>query len=259
MQSQSLSGQYLQRMRAHSADSPQVPAASQTSVCTAGTTNRIRPSVLPPLRSVKSANCFPEGFGAALPVAQQPMPEATFSRLLTQWVRGGAVDEWAGRMVAAARMREARTQSGASLDLQDLKLSSLPDCLHGLTRLEQLDASGNRLGALPALPKKLTRLTVAGNRLTALPDLPDTLECLVAHDNPHMTLPTLPASLLRLQLDAATRQAKIDQLQAQLAPAGVTTTGGGSTKPGLPRASNCAEYVRLIDLQKQLAIVQQGA
>jgi internalin A len=133
-----------------------------------------------------------------------------------------------GLREAERRIEEAAKSGALSLDLHNLALTSLPESLCELTRLERLDISGNQLSVLPAalgqltelreffgfdnalrsvpaslgLLTKLHTLTLFENRLTVLPKSfggLKKLEFLDVNGNRLQELPTWVGSLSELQ------------------------------------------------------------
>lgn len=108
-------------------------------------------------------------------------------------------DEHKNRAEAVKRMRECLKEKSSSLELNDLKLTSLPEYLP--QHITQLVLSNNRLCKLPRnLPKELTLLSIEKNKLKNLPDnLPRKLEILNAGNNKLAELPSpLPEGLRKL-------------------------------------------------------------
>lgn len=123
-----------------------------------------------------------------------------FSTNLATWVSAAPDAEKASRAIAADKIRYAARAQVATLNLDNLRLTSLPDCLYGLRPLKVLQLRANALTSLPMLPPALIALKAGSNQLTSLPDLPDSLQELSVYRNALVTLPSLPASLLRLHV-----------------------------------------------------------
>jgi hypothetical protein len=139
---------------------------------------------------------------AASRTATDSCTEAAFDRTLNAWAGRGQPDEAANRQTAAARIAAAKTsrKKSATLDLSQMHLTSLPDCLQQLPGVTKLAADNNRLRTLPALPPRLKELDVSMNQLTSLPPLPDQLKTLDACLNQLTEIPALPQKLEVLDL-----------------------------------------------------------
>ncbi len=128
---------------------------------------------------------------------------------LKEW-NGGAQTE-----IAKSRIISCYLNHSTSLDLSNLGLSSLPDCLNTLAirslncshnrlttlsplppSLKILICSHNQLNSLPPLPTSLTNIDCEDNLITALPDLPDSLNILICINNLITTLPYIPATTI---------------------------------------------------------------
>ena len=92
----------------------------------------------------------------------------------------------------------AVTAARPTLDVSQLKATSLPALPPTLTELYCYD---NQLTELPALPPGLKTLVCDRNQLSRLPALPPTLEVLYCHSNQLTELPALPPALKSLLCD----------------------------------------------------------
>ena len=111
--------------------------------------------------------------GAITVAAHAPVENAaTFEHRLSAWVADCPPDQRRGRHAAAEKIATAHRNGASKLELIDMALTSLPDCLCELTALRELEVGVNRLTGLPALPKGLTALHAAANALETLPELP---------------------------------------------------------------------------------------
>lgn len=136
---------------------------------------------------------------AATPLrAVNPTPEASINARLNAWLESAPATEKASRTIATERIRNAHLHQAPGLNLDNLKLSSLPDCLKSFSSLKTLQIRANRLTSLPALPPNLDALKAGSNRLTSLPDLPKNLRELSIYRNCLSRLPVLPQKLVRL-------------------------------------------------------------
>lgn len=151
---------------------------------------------------------------------------------LRAWARQGDAEEL--RAQAMSRINSARTDSAESLDLSDLRLTSLPDRLGQLLpAVRVLAIENNRLESVAALTgmHMLNSLDLSGNRLESLASLPAlrSLQILVAEDNPLSTpddsllsrMPALtqvyPSDTFTPAQQAALRTQMLDIHDAQLA------------------------------------------
>ena len=139
--------------------------------------NSTRPSgVVPkPLRKVHSELHFPVGFGPAVTREEAKSPLTTFAGKVDLWAKKAATGQ--GQMIdtAVRWLMIADRTNARTLDMRGLRLTSLPDCLHELTFLAELNLSHNRLRSIPELPKSLTSLDVRFNDDVELPAIPRTL------------------------------------------------------------------------------------
>lgn len=78
---------------------------------------------------------------------EQSEPQESFSTVLSAWKDKAPIGE--EREMAAQRIQDAYEKEANKLDLDNLKLSALPDCILSLTKLKQLSLIGNPLQALP--------------------------------------------------------------------------------------------------------------
>jgi hypothetical protein len=103
---------------------------------------------------------------------------------------------------AKQRIRECLTTQGISLNLSNLRLTSLPASINTLTQLQTIFCDQNRLTTLPDLSRltQLQTLFCGQNFLTALPDLSrlTQLQRLNCSSNQLTTLPDL-STLTQLQ------------------------------------------------------------
>ena len=100
-----------------------------------------------------------------------------------------------GRSIAAERIGEAFQSKSEVLNLDDLRLTGLPDFLQELVSVKYLSVDGNRLKQLPTLPPNLLQLTAVTNILESIPELPPKLEGLYLGNNKLTCLPSLPSAL----------------------------------------------------------------
>lgn len=96
--------------------------------------------------------------------------------------------------IAKSRILSCYLNQSVSLDLSNLYLTSLPDCLNSL-RIINLNLSNNQLITLPSLPSDLKILNCSHNRLNSLPPLPNSLTNIDCEDNFITIFPQLPLSL----------------------------------------------------------------
>ena len=120
----------------------------------------------------------------------------------TSWVDSAPPGEKAARQTAVKRMREAVVTNDVTLDLSDLKLTTLPTRLP--PNILELDIAANELSVLPdSLPDSLNSLDASNNKISSFAgELPKSLRTLNLADNkPLTTLPdALPPHLLELYL-----------------------------------------------------------
>ena len=189
----------------------------------------------------------PIGTGSARPAQalNQAFRPQTFEDCLDVWEADGPADERPARAEANERIRAAYVNDLPELDLNGLKLTSLPVGLYVLTNLHKLTLTHNRLDALPTLPPALRYLDATGNRLVCLPALPDDLDTLIVEYNRLAALPQLPASLRSL-IVSGNRLTSLPRLPAtlcQMAVCGNRLTFLPALPPELTRLS--ARYNRL--------------
>jgi len=95
------------------------------------------------------------------------------SNALQRWVEAGLPGE--GRATAKARiLASLANPAGAPLDLSDLHLTELPQCLRNLDGLLELNLEGNQLAALPeelGMVRSLERLNLNRNQFAQFPDV----------------------------------------------------------------------------------------
>lgn len=155
-------------------------ATAQTRATSAGPSysrSSTKPTgVIPkPLRKVNSALHFPVGFGRATSQELAASPLTTFAGKIDHWANT-AMTQQGQDITMAARLLNFADRTGAeSLDLRGLRLTSLPDCLHELNSLKELNLSNNQLKEIPLLPKSLTSLDLRENEAVELPAIPRTL------------------------------------------------------------------------------------
>jgi internalin A len=102
---------------------------------------------------------------------------------------------------AEKKIQEALRTGAKALDLNDRRLTELPESLGQLTQLQSLDLSRNQLTALPESLGQFTqlqRLDLTGNQLTTLPESLGQLTQLQRLDLAGNQLTTLPESLGQL-------------------------------------------------------------
>lgn len=182
----------------------------------AGAASRSAPPRVP---SAPAADPARHAFAVPVPDNQAALL-AQGKQTLTRWERSAPAGEGYARQEAAARILHAFQREQKTLALENLGLTSLPDCLDKLHCIESLNLDNNVLSVLPALPEELKRLFANRNRLRHFPsklppglaelwlsrngmaqlpkDLPDTIATLSIEENPITTLPSLPAGLKRL-------------------------------------------------------------
>lgn len=123
---------------------------------------------------------------------------ANFNDTLARWAHLGPPGESISRNQAMAEIKAARDQHSTALDLTELNLTSLPQCLSELTSLEKLDVSDNCLTQLPPLPPALIELKANYNDMTHLPALPASLQYLFVENNQLVELPSMPGRIAEL-------------------------------------------------------------
>lgn len=160
--------------------SDDTPVAAQPQYASAGPTymrNSTRPTgtIPKPLRKVSSNMHFPVGFGPATSQELAASPLTTFAGKLDQWANTAVTQQGQDIYTAVRLLNSADRTQAETLDLQGLRLTSLPDCLHELDSLKELNLSNNRLGTIPPLPRFLTKLDLRRNGNVELPVIPRTL------------------------------------------------------------------------------------
>jgi len=106
-----------------------------------------------------------------------------------------------GLAKAERRIENARVTGETELYLTDLELAVIPDSLAGLTKLEYLGLSGNKIGAIPdslAALTNLRQLYLSGNQITALPEWLAALTKLERLDLSGNQISAVPDSLVEL-------------------------------------------------------------
>ena len=126
---------------------------------------------------------------------------AGMKQSLAHWTVRGPATEAVLRREVVNRISSTFTQPTATLRLNNLALTELPDCLAQLEWVTELNVGCNDLKRLPALPRHLRKLWAANNRQQALPALPSGMQLLMADHNCLTQLPDLPASLTILQIN----------------------------------------------------------
>lgn len=160
--------------------SDDMPAGGQPRAASAGPSylrSATKPSgVIPkPLRKINSHMHFPVGFGPATSKEQAASSSSTFAEKIDHWANT-ATTEQGQNINRAVQLLNFAEQTGAeTLDMRGLRLTSLPDCLHELSSLEELNLSDNRLGEIPPLPRFLTSLDLRRNEAVELPTISRTL------------------------------------------------------------------------------------
>ncbi|EJB9810836.1 hypothetical protein MXI55_004520 [Salmonella enterica] len=134
------------------------------------------------------------------------IPEISSNRNIAQnyesvwfaWERAAPPEEASDRTSVICQLRGIRDGKASDLELYNLNISSLPDCLPD--GLRDLRISETPLTALPAFPDGLRKLNITGTPLTELPALPDGLEFLHITGAPLTELPVLPDGLRKLNI-----------------------------------------------------------
>ncbi|HAK4778313.1 TPA: E3 ubiquitin--protein ligase [Salmonella enterica] len=196
---------------------------------------------------------------------------AEYDTAWPEWERAAPAGESRDRAETVQEMRACLNNGNAVLNVGELGLTTLPDCLpahittliiprNNLTRLpalppglRELIVSNNPLTSLPALPSALRDLTVVdnhlltslpvlpsglqtlsayGNQLTRLPELPPGLQTLSVSDNQLASLPELPSELSKLYADN-NRLTGLPELPSELKELAVS----GNPLPSLPTLS----------------------
>jgi hypothetical protein len=122
---------------------------------------------------------------------------------LTQWVNHPTFSE--NKKEAAKRIVYAYLTSSKELNLNSLRLQSLPDCISKLTQLKSLWLNNNQLTALPDTFGQLTQLKYLNLEKNQLRTLPDTfgqltqLKSLWLHNNQLTALPDTFGQLTQLK------------------------------------------------------------
>ncbi len=100
-------------------------------------------------------------------------PQVELRLGLNDWVSKATLSERPKRQIAYAKIRECLDLKITMLDLSGLGLTSLPNEISALSKLQKLNASHNNLESFPDLSecKKLVSIDVSHNELTGFPDL----------------------------------------------------------------------------------------
>ncbi|EBX5665902.1 SPI-2 type III secretion system effector E3 ubiquitin transferase SspH2 [Salmonella enterica subsp. enterica serovar Newport] len=131
-----------------------------------------------------------------LPATTAPQTPAEYDAVWSAWRRAAPAEESRGRAAVVQKMRACLNNGNAVLNVGELGLTTLPDCLPA--HITTLVIPDNNLTSLPALPPELRTLEVSGNQLTSLPVLPPGLLELSIFSNPLTHLPALPSGLCKL-------------------------------------------------------------
>ncbi|ECI3633783.1 E3 ubiquitin--protein ligase, partial [Salmonella enterica subsp. houtenae] len=148
-----------------------------------------------------------------------PQVPAEYGTAWQEWERAAPAGESLDRAEMVQEMRACLNNGNAVLNVGELGLTTLPDCLpahittliiprNNLARLpalppglRELIVSNNPLTSLTALPPGLRDLTVINSHLlTSLPELPSGLQTLSAYGNQLTRLPELPSGLKELSI-----------------------------------------------------------
>ncbi|HHZ8503216.1 TPA: NEL-type E3 ubiquitin ligase domain-containing protein [Morganella morganii] len=128
-----------------------------------------------------------------------PQTAPDYEAIWSAWENAAPAGEAPGRATAVQRMCDCLNNGGTELNLNYLKLTSLPGYLP--PDITELSTVGVSLRYLPVLPAGLRKLVVVNNRLTSLPVLPERLEKLIVDNNRLTRLPVLPERLLEMSAD----------------------------------------------------------
>lgn len=132
-------------------------------------------------------------------VSSPPLQEENFDAQLNQWVSQGEKGE--RRTSAATRITACREGLNRELDLSNLNIKNLPQCIGELTALRRLDLSSNELTALPGNIANLTaleELSLTFNQLTIFPNCVTQLQGLEKLDLSFNNLTKLPESIVSM-------------------------------------------------------------
>ena len=139
---------------------------------------------------------------------------------LEEWVGAGRTrDNQVRRQQALDEIVAAYQRGYTRLELGDMRLDCLPDCLGLLTTVQHLDISDNRLSELPQnLPPNLLRIAASGNRLEYFPgNLPSTVTDVDFRSNRLRSMPTmLHEGLVGLDVSENALQTMPESLPASL-------------------------------------------
>ncbi|ECG1392202.1 TPA_asm: E3 ubiquitin--protein ligase [Salmonella enterica subsp. houtenae serovar 45:g,z51:-] len=160
-----------------------------------------------------------QGEECAGPAEGTPQVPAEYGTAWQEWERAAPAGESLDRAEMVQEMRACLNNGNAVLNVGELGLTTLPDCLpahittliiprNNLARLpalppglRELIVSNNPLTSLTALPPGLRDLTVINSHLlTSLPELPSGLQTLSAYGNQLTRLPELPSGLKELSI-----------------------------------------------------------
>ncbi|EMJ9774060.1 E3 ubiquitin--protein ligase [Morganella morganii] len=128
-----------------------------------------------------------------------PQTAPDYEAIWSAWENAAPAGEAPGRATAVQRMCDCLNNGGTELNLNYLKLTSLPGYLP--PDITELSTVGVSLRYLPVLPAGLRKLVVVNNQLTSLPVLPERLEKLIVDNNRLTSLPVLPERLLEMSAD----------------------------------------------------------
>ncbi|ELM2896638.1 leucine-rich repeat domain-containing protein [Salmonella enterica] len=139
-----------------------------------------------------------QGEECAGPAEGTPQVPAEYGTAWQEWERAAPAGESLDRAEMVQEMRACLNNGNAVLNVGELGLTTLPDCLPA--HITTLIIPRNNLARLPALPPGLRELIVSNNPLTSLPELPSGLQTLSAYGNQLTRLPELPSGLKELSI-----------------------------------------------------------
>ncbi|ECF6076964.1 E3 ubiquitin--protein ligase, partial [Salmonella enterica subsp. houtenae] len=138
-----------------------------------------------------------QGEECAGPAEGTPQVPAEYGTAWQEWERAAPAGESLDRAEMVQEMRACLNNGNAVLNVGELGLTTLPDCLPA--HITTLIIPRNNLARLPALPPGLRELIVSNNPLTSLTALPPGLRDLTVINSHLLTsLPELPSGLQTL-------------------------------------------------------------
>ena len=181
-------------------------------------------------------------------------PTKSFKHQLDEWMQ----EDPANRTEAAQKILTCFTNQSSELDLNNLPITSLPECFGNLTALRILLLSNTPLQALPnsfGRLSDLTTLNLTATQLQALPDSICNLSALTSLYLLNIPLQALPLSILNLNPALS-----INLTGCHLSPRVLENLRAATLAPGYhgPQLhySMAAQYVPLAEVSLEASLTQ---